>query len=522
MACYLGEIVLGPDSQVYVAEKSSSALINMVHSGNSISRSAAFKALRQISSYQLNSKYLVEAGIIQAMVEEMFARTIQNEPMNTENEAAAVLANILEAEIELENLQVYVHGHTMTSDYIVYNIISRIKNSTLDELNINLIRILRSLMKFPKSSATIVSVVKETEASYNLIELINTPNEELGIATIKLLITLASFMGHTLSDRLCKTSGQPQSLIESPSEIARISEKHAVSANFLAKLPHQNLTLNLALINQNTVPRIIDSINWIQRTGTRTSRYSSAYLEGLVGTLVRFTTTLYDFQVLSLVREYNFTALFTEILMRTSSDEVQKSSSIGLENLSNQSVNLSKPPERRKTKKRKIPVFGKCFSNSSKDLLEPLCPVHRGTCSSQNTFCLLEANAVERLLTCLDHDNVEVVKAALSAICTLLDDKVDVDKSVKVLHEMNATRHVLNVIKEHREEILLQKSFWVIEKFLVKGGDESISDISEDRLLPTTLISAFHHGDECTSQMAEKILRHLNKIPTFSINNFTL
>lgn len=407
----------------------------------------------------------------------------------------------------------------MASDYILYNIIIWIQNLTPEDLNINLIRILLCLMKFSKASATIVSVVKKTEAGNNLIELINNPNEELGIASIKLLTILASFMGHTLSDRLCKIKGQPESLILNPTEVGLINEKHAVSANFLAKLPHQNITLNLVLLNKNTVPTIIESINWIQRTGTRTSRYGSTYFEGLVGTLVRFTTTLYDYQVLSVVRDYNFTSLFTELIMKTSSDEVQKLSAIGLKNLSEQSVILSKPPEIRKERDKKSFTLIKCFScNSSKADSIPLCPVHGGACSSQDTFCLIDANAVDRLLACLDHDNVEVVRAALSAICTLLDDKIDVDKSVKVLNEMHTIKHVLNVVKEHKEEGLLQKSFWMIDKFLLRSGTETASDLSHDRFFPATLISAFHHGDDCTREMAEKILRHLNQMPTISTN----
>ncbi|XP_027154671.1 putative U-box domain-containing protein 42 [Coffea eugenioides] len=522
MACYLGENCPGPDSKVYITETASSALINMVRGGSSLSRSAAFKALRQITCYQPDHAILLEAGIVQIMVEEMFARTIHDEPVNSKNEAAAILANIFESGVELENLQVNVHGHTMASDYIIHNIILWIKNSTPEDFSINLIRILLCLLKFPKASATIVSVVKGTEASYNLTELINNPNEELGIVSIKLLMILASFMGHTLSDRLCKTKGQPESLIANPTEVGLITEKHAVSANFLAKLPHQNITLNLALLNKNAVPKIIESITWIQRTGTRASRYASTYLEGLVGTLVRFTTTLYDYRVLSLVRDYNFTSLFTELIMKTSSDEVQKLSAFGLKNLSEQSVILSKPPKIKKNRYRKAFMLIKFFSCSSfKDERIPLCPVHRGACSSQDTFCLIDANAIDRLLSCLDHDNVEVVQAAVLALCTLLDDKVDVDKSVKILSDMHAIKHVLNIVKEHKEEGLLQKSFWMIDRFLLKGGIETISDISEDRLFPTTLISAFHHGDDRTREMAEKILRHFNKMPTISAN-FTM
>ncbi|KAK6133958.1 hypothetical protein DH2020_032299 [Rehmannia glutinosa] len=505
MASYLGETVLGPDIKTYVAEKASPSLIHMVHSGNTLSRNAAFKALKQISSHHPNTKTLVEAGIMQTMVEEMFARTIHNEPMNSKIEAAMILADILESGLELENFQVSTHGHTMSSDYIVYNIISRIKNSSPDELNINLIRILLCLIKCPKATTTIVSVVKETEVSYSLIELINTPNEELGIATIKLLITLSPFMGHTLTDRLCKTKGQPESLIENQADITRITEKQAVSVNFLAKLPNQNLTLNLALVNSNTVSTVVRNISQIQMSGTRSSRHANTYFEGLVGILVRLTTTLYDHQILFTARTYDFVS-------------VQKLSAVGLENLSRQSAALSRPPQGRKTKILKLVFFRKCISiNLSKGEKEiSLCPVHGGVCSSRETFCLIDAGAVERLLAMLDHENVEVIVAALSAISALLDDKVNVDKSVSLLSEKHVIQHVLNVVKEHKEEVLWQKAFWVIERLLMKGGDESVSKISKDRFFPATLVSAFHHGDECTRQMAEKILRHLNKMPNLS------
>ncbi|PSR88208.1 U-box domain-containing protein [Actinidia chinensis var. chinensis] len=472
MASYLGEIFLG-DSKTHVAERASPALIKMVNGGNSLTRKAAFKALKQISSHHPNSKVLVEAGIVRIMVEYMFTQTIYNVPMTSKKEAAAVLANILESGLEPESLPVNSCGHTMASDFIVHNIIYLLKNSTLDELNINLIRIVLCLTKSPKLSAIVVSVVKETETSYNLIELINNPNEEIGVAAIKLLITLSPHMGHTLVDRLCKTSGQPESLIQSPTAITQISEKHAVSANLLAKLPHQNLMLNLALLNMNIVPTVLQKIVQMQISGTRTS-----------------------------------------------SDKVQRLSAFGSENLSTQSINLSKPPKVNKPKYLKLLFLPKCASfSSSKSSKIPLCPVHRGACSSQDTFCLLDAKAVERLLACLDHENVEVVEAALSAICTLLDDRVDVDKSVTILNGINTIPHVLNVVREHKAEGLWKKSFWVIERFLMKGGDTSASDISQDRLLPAALVSAFHHGDGNSRQMAENILRYLNKMPNFTANH---
>ncbi|XP_047314370.1 putative U-box domain-containing protein 42 [Impatiens glandulifera] len=522
MANYLAEVVLGHESKTVVAEKASPALIKMVQSDNYMTRNAAFKALNQISSYKPNATVLVEAGIVKNMVEEIFLRNTHKSeysPLNSRIEASTVLANLIESEVELDNVRVNQDGHSITSEYMIYNIISLLKNTTPDGLNINLIRVLFCLMKSERTSSAIISVVKETDASYSLIELINNPTDELSVAATKLLISLSPYMGNTLAERLCKTRGQPENLIVFPSEMNRITEKQTVSANFLAKLPHQNLQLNLNLLNKNTVPVVLQRIKEIQTTSIRTSRHANSYLEGLVGILVRFTSTLYDYQILILAKTYNLTSVFTDLLAKTSSDEIRKLSAIGLENLSLQSSNLSKLPPAKKRKLLQV-FLRKCGSFRQTKETEPfICSVHRGVCSAQDTFCLVEAKAVERLLACLESEKTEVIEAVLSALSTLLKENVVIEKSVIVLNGLNAMEYLLSVVREHREEVLWRKVFWIMERLLIgDGSDRSVvSDtLSRDKLLPSILVNAFHHGDGYTRQTAENILRYLNRMPNFT------
>uniref|UniRef100_A0A1J3FH35 RING-type E3 ubiquitin transferase n=1 Tax=Noccaea caerulescens TaxID=107243 RepID=A0A1J3FH35_NOCCA len=518
MAAYLVEIDIGHEKKTYVAEKACPALVKLVQSENTEARRAAFKALAHISLYHPNNQILVEIGIIKIMVEEMFTKRMFSDLTNSRNEAATILANILESGVEHETFEVNTHGHTLGSDYFVYNIIQMLKNSSPDDLNIDLIRILISLSKSPRAMETIVSVIKETDASFAMIELINNPHEELGVGALKLLIALTPFIGHTLSERLCKTRGQPENLIQCPVEANQITEKHAVSAKLLAKLPHQNLTLNLALVSESIVSKILHAIHLIQRSGTRTSRYATDFLEGLVGILVRFTTTLYESQMMYLAKNHDLASVFADLLMKTSSDEVQRLSATGLQNLSSTTMTLSRPPQARNTKFMASLSMPRSFSiRSSKKKQIEICAIHRGVCSAKNTFCLVEANAVTKLLACLQSDKVEVVESALSAICTLLDDKVDVEKSISMLSGMNAVQLILNAVKEHKKESLLQKAFWMIDKFLIRGGEKYSFDISQDRMLSGMLVSAFHRGDGNTRQMAENILRRLDKMPSFSI-----
>jgi hypothetical protein len=123
---------------------------------------------------------------------------------------------------------------------------------------------------------------------------------------------------------------------------------------------------------------------------------------------------------------------------------------------------------------------------------------------------------VEGLLGCLDNDNVRVVEAALGALCTLLDERVDVEKSVAALSELDAARRVLGALRQHRQNVLWQKCFCVVEKLLEHGDDRCLREVTGDRMLPTALVSAFHRGDPSTKQAAESILRRLHKMPDYS------
>ncbi|XP_038892389.1 putative U-box domain-containing protein 42 [Benincasa hispida] len=525
MASYLGEIVIRHDCLSYVAERASPVLVKMVHEGDTFVRRAAFKALLQISSHMPNGKTLAKAGAVQVMAEEMFTRTICDELNDPKAEATKILANICESSLDLETLQVNAHGYTMSSDYVVYNIIDLLKNSTPDEFKFStsLIRILLCLTKSPKPKDTLISGVKNTEACDTLIDFINSPDEELGAAAIKLLISLSPCMGFTMAERLCKTSDQMENLISSITLTNHITEKQTLSATFLAKLPHESLALNTIIVNKNIVPKLLQTINQIQNSGTGMGRYASALLEGSVGILVRFTATLYDPQMLFLAKFHNFTSVFANLLVQTSSNEVQRLSAIGLEKLSSASTSLSKPLNNKSNKVMKFLHLPKLLTlGPSKKGNLRVCPVHKGACSSQNTFCLVHAKAIEKLLTCLDNENEEIVEAALSAICTLVDDKVDLDRSVSLLNEFDTIRHVLNVVRIHKQESVWHKSFWLIEKFLIKGGEESLSSISQDRSLPAILATASHQGDSEMKGIAEKILSHLNMVPNFSAPNYTL
>ena len=535
MVSYLGELIQKQEMTINIAGSASEILIKMVRSGNNAIRKAALDVLVQISSHNPNGKTLVDAGAVPVMVEELFIRKIDDEPMGSKTEAAAILANIVESGLDPEAIVVNKEGHVITSKYSVYNFAHMLKCSMPDTLNLSIVRVLLALTTLPKPLTTVVSVMKEQDSSQTVIQLMGSLSESLGIAATRLLIALSPQMGHTIAEKLCKAPGQPGKLVKSIGLHGRITERHAMSATLLAKLPYQHIALNLALLNRGAMTTVLAKIDEMQRGETRASRYAKAYMEGLVGVLVRLTTTLYDPDVLLAAMDHNLTSVLTDLLVRSvGSDEVQRLAAVGLENLSSQSPNLSQPPtEERRPKKKNIlrrlreAHAGRVHDNRRPPAHSRVCPVHRGVCSPSTTFCLVEAGAVEGLLCVLEsNENGRVVEAALGALCTLMDDAVDVTSGVAVLAEHDAARHVLRALRQHREGgrcgsnggggTVARRCFWAVERFLAHGGEQCVREVTSDRALPSLLVSAFHKGDAATKQAAESVLRCLHRMPDYS------
>nr|CAB3447799.1 unnamed protein product [Digitaria exilis] len=523
MVSFLSELVQEQELTIDINRSTSEILIKMARSCKPMARKAAFDVLVQLSFHRPNSMMLVDAGAVPVMIEELFIRKVDDEPVNSMASAGTILANIVESGIDPETTLVNKEGHVLTSKYSIYNFVHMLKCFMPDDLNLSIIRVLLAFTALAKPLATVVSVIRENHRGHAIVELMSSQMEALSLAATRLLITLSPHIGHTIVERLCKTQGQPRKLVKNISHAGRITERQAALAILLARLPYRNTSLNVALVQEGAVPAILSAIKEMQNNPARSSRHAVPYMEGLVGALVRLTATLYSPEVLKVAIDHNLASVLTELLTGAAgSDEAQRLAAVGLENLSYLSIKLSQPPPDELLSKKNITILkllkdSKAHNNkkSSHNQIN-VCLVHRGVCSPATTFCLLEAGSVEGLLGCLENDNVRVVEAALGALCTLLDERVDVEKSVAALSELDVARRVLGALRQHRQNVLWQKCFCVVEKLLEHGDDRCVREVTGDRMLPTALVSAFHRGDASTKQAAESILRRLHKMPDYS------
>lgn len=511
MASLLGELVLNNDVKVFVARTAGFSLINLMKSSDMQSREAALKALNQISSDDTSAKVLIEADILPPLVKDLFTVGTKQLPMRLKEVSATILANVVNSGYDFDSIQVGPDHQTLVSDEIIHNLLHLISN-TGPAIGCKLLQVLVGLTGSSSTVFSVVSAIKSSGALISLVQFVEAPQRDLRLASIKLLQNLSPHMGQELADCLRGASGQLGSLIRVISENVGITEEQAAAVGLLSDLPEMDAGLTRQMLDEGAFELFISRIIRIRQGETRGSRFMTPYLEGLVKVLSRITFALSEESgsARALCREHNLAALFIDLLQANGLDNVQMVSAMALENLSQESKHLTKLPE--------FPPLGFCASIftclSKPPIITGLCKVHRGTCSLRETFCLLEGQAVDKLVALLDHTKESVVEASLAALCTLLDDGVDIGEGVQVLLDAEGVKPILDVLLEKRTDSLRRRAVWAVERLL--RNEEIAYEISGDPNVSTALVDSFQHGDYRTRQIAERALKHVDKIPNFS------
>ncbi|KAL9673495.1 hypothetical protein QQ045_029754 [Rhodiola kirilowii] len=505
MTAYLGELVISNEVKVLVARTVGSSLIQILKSGNMKSREAALKSLNQISSYEKSARLLLEAGILPPIVKDLFTVGPNQLPMRLKEVAATILANVVTFGHNFDKIPVGPGRQTLVSEDIIHNLLHLISN-TGPAIECKLLQVLEGLTNSASTTKSIVSAISSSGAMTSLVQFIDAPQKELCLASVKLLQNISPYMGQELADCLRGMSGQLSSLVKVITEDIGVTEEQAAAVGLLADLPERDFDLTKQMLDDGAFQRVISRIYRIRQGETRGNRFVTPYLEGLVRVLARITLLLSEeTNAIYICRENNVAALFTDLLQSNGLGNIQMVSAMALENMSHETIKLTELPEPPASR-----FCVGCFSKQA--VISGLCQIHRGKCSLKETFCLLDGLAVERLVALLDHSNEKLVEASLTALCTLLTDDVDIGKAVIVFIEEEAVKPILNVLLERRN--LRRKAVWAVERFL-RTEDIAIG-VAEQPNLIAELVDAFRHGDTQTRQIAERALKHVDRIPIFS------
>ncbi|KAL8130690.1 hypothetical protein V2J09_019845 [Rumex salicifolius] len=513
MAELLGNQALNNDVKVQVARTVGSSLITLMKSDHMPSREASLRALNQISTCDISAKVLIDAGILPPLLKDLFTVGAKHLPMRLKEVSATILSNLVNSGCDFDTIILGPRNLTLVSEDIIHNLLQLISN-TGPAIECKLLQVLVGLTSSPATVIKVVAAIKSLGATVSLVQFIEAPqNKDLRLACIKLLHKVSPHMSQELADALCETAGELGSLLKIILEYTGTTEEQAEAVGLLANLPEKDITLTRHILDEGAFPHIISRIRSIRQGEMMGNRYTTPYQEGLVRVLARIAYALAEEPMaVAVCKQYNVASLFVELLPSTLPDNVQIVSAWALENLSRQSHRLAHKPV--------VPPPGFCVSIFSCFSKPPditgLCPVHQGICSLKDTFCLVDgqALAVEWLIALLDNPNEKAVEASLAALSTLLEDEVNIKEGVMKLNDMDGLNRILDVLVDNRNENLRRRAVWAVERFL--RTDEIANIVAANQKVGTALVDAFRHGDYRTRQIAERALKHIDKIPNFS------
>ncbi|KAG2636672.1 hypothetical protein PVAP13_2NG415500 [Panicum virgatum] len=428
MASSLEKIVLSNDLKILVARRVGSLFADIVEKGSLEAKEVVFKVLEHISANAESAKVLIEENVLLPLFRVLSINRTNLLPPRLQEAAAAVLANLVASGVDFGTVPLD-GDRTLVSEDIVHNLLHLISN-TSPPIQCKLLEFFDTLSSSTGTVLSIVSAIKSSGAITNLVQFVESDHQESRFASLKLIYKISFHMDHEIA-QVFRAS---PTLLGCLVEVAFLNdgntdEQHA-ALQILANLPKRDRHLTRELMEQGAFKIVARKVLSICRREAGSDIYDNTVLEGLAKVLARITYVLRDEpRCISLAREYNLAALFTSLLRLIGQDEVQLISARALMNLSLESKYLTSTPKfDGPEQKSKLALFGR------KQPSFQFCCVHSGVCSIKDSFCILEGKAVEWLAHCLNHGNKKVAEAALAALCTLLEDEVEIAEGVLVLH----------------------------------------------------------------------------------------
>lgn len=170
----------------------------------------------------------------------------------------------------------------------------------------------------------------------------------------------------------------------------------------------------------------------------------------------------------------------------------KRCAAISLAQFSENSFKLSEPAKKRW-------LFFCCASAP-----DQVCEVHNGVCSVEQSFCLLEAEAVLPLVRLLSDPDLTVNEAALIALSTLIVDEKPQSGS-KLLFEMNAIVPIIKLLNSQSPDVQVRSAL-ILERIFRLDEYKKIYGASAQ--MP--LICITHKGNSSARALAARILAHLD------------
>ncbi|KAB2014078.1 hypothetical protein ES319_D09G200900v1 [Gossypium barbadense] len=288
-------------------------------------------------------------------------------------------------------------------------------------------------------------------------------------------ISFQDHVGQRCIDTLLK-------IIKSPTD----EEEAAAAMGIISNLP-KDLQITQWLLDSGA----LDIIIFAFITGRNRNALNKEHgIEDAVRALCRFTvSTNKEWQ--KKVAETGVILELTKLLV-SGTPLTKQYAAVSLKQFSESSTAMSQPLK-------KTRAFICCFAAS-----ETGCQVHRGICTVESSFCILEADAVEPLVRMLEEGHFGAAEASLDALLTLIDNE-RLQNGCKVLDQVNAIPPIIKLLSSTSTK-LQEKALGALERiFRLPEMKQRYATLAQMPIVDIT-----QRGSSGMKSMAAKVLAQLN------------
>ncbi|KAK9093865.1 hypothetical protein Scep_025334 [Stephania cephalantha] len=433
----------------------------------------AARALQSLSTVPQNGLWMIREGAMGALLDLLYHGSTSCPSLR--ELAAVIIMNIAISTTNDEAGQ--IEAPLLENDDDIFKLFSLI-NLTPPNVQKCILQIFHAMCRGP-SAADIKSKIRQTAIPV-LVLLCEQSDNAVRANAVKLFYCLSEEGSDSiLSEHVGQTCIETLLKVMTTSDDV---EEITAAMGIISNLPVGQITQ--WLFDGGVLPIIFK----ILKDGNGLSR--NQLIENAVGSLRRFTVpTNLEWQ-----RNAARIGIIPVLLQLLSSGTAltKQHAAISLAQFSSSSTALSRPIDGRGR-------FWCCSASR-----EIGCPVHRGICVVESSFCLVEANAVAPLVGVLTEPDLGAREASLLALLTLIDGE-KLQSGCKVLDDANAIDAIIKLLG--CSSISLQeKALEALERiFRIFELKHKYGSVAQMRLVDIT-----QRGTSSMKSLAARILAHLD------------
>ncbi|XP_049403744.1 U-box domain-containing protein 44-like [Solanum stenotomum] len=469
MAKTLGEMELTDHNKSSLFEEGVlDSLLSLLSHGEVEVKQAGVKALLNLSSLPRNGQEMIRKGVMRPLLDMLYRHTASQSLR--ELVAATITKLAFSASSEALSL--------LDADDDIYELFSLV-NLNGPAVQQSILQAFCAMCKSP-SAANVKTKLSQCSAVQILVQFCEHSNSNVRSDAIKLLCCLIEngnggviqeYVDQNFVERLLK-------IIKTSQDEEEIASAMGITSN-LPKSPQ----ISDWLFAAEGLPVFSEFLDEVKHK----SSCKLQLVENAVGALCHFTVSINQ-------PTQRIAGLVPKLirLLDLGTSLTKNRAAICLAQLSENSQTLS----------RTIPKRSGlwCFSPSQVEL----CPIHRGICTLETSFCLVEAGAVGPLVRVLGDPDPGACEASLDALLTLIKDE-KLQSGAKVLAEENAIPSMIKLLDSPsprlQEKVLnsLERLFRLLEYKQRYGSSAQMP-----------LVDLTQRGTSNIKSVAAKVLAQLN------------